>query len=354
MGRISHVRLVGRASARFQEAGPNLNRMRIGIVTPAPPRSRHGNRVTALRWARILRGLGHRVTVLQEYHSEGLDLLIALHARRSHQSIRRFQREYRARPLIVALTGTDLYRDLQKSDRARQSLQLATRIVVLQPKACDELDAQLRHKVRLIYQSVEMKTPRKRKESPSSSRFFDVCVIGHLRNVKDPFRAAMAARRLPSGSRLRVIHVGGAMTDIMATRAQEEMKTNARYRWLGELPQWRVRRVLSRSQACVVTSKMEGGANVLSEAIIAGVPVLATRIPGNVGILGDDYPGYFKIGDTRELTQLLLRAETDARFLKRLRQHCAKLAPLFKPSREKAAWSSLLRETSQRENTESL
>jgi glycosyltransferase involved in cell wall biosynthesis len=96
---------------------------------------------------------------------------------------------------------------------------------------------------------------------------------------------------------------------------------------------------------------MEGGANVLSEAIVAWVPVLASHIPGNVGILGDDYRGYFKSGDTGDLAQLLLRAETDARFLKSLRKHCAKLAALFKPSREKAAWEGLLRELSQRGNT---
>jgi len=37
------------------------------MVTPAPPGSRHGNRTTACRWARILRRLGHPVTVRQEW-----------------------------------------------------------------------------------------------------------------------------------------------------------------------------------------------------------------------------------------------------------------------------------------------
>ena len=322
--------------------------MRIGIVTPAPPRSRYGNRVTALRWARILRGLGHRVSIAQEYQSESFDLLIALHARRSHQSLKRFQRKHPDRPTIVALTGTDLYRDLGKNKHAEQSLQLATRIIVLQPQACNELNEQLRQKIRLIYQSVQTKSPRRRRESSSSSRAFEVCVIGHLRNVKDPFRAAMAARLLPSCSRIRIIQVGGAMNDLMATRAHEEMKANARYRWLGELPQWRVRQVLSRCRVCVVSSKMEGGANVLSEAVVAGVPLLASHIPGNVGILGDDYPGYFAVGDTSGLAQLLTRAETDAAFLKLLKQHCSNVSSLFKSAREKAAWASLLRELFQR------
>jgi putative glycosyltransferase (TIGR04348 family) len=322
--------------------------MRIGIVTPAPPRSRYGNRVTAIRWARILRSLGHHASICQHYQAEAFDLLIALHARRSHRSIEHFHREHPERPILVALTGTDLYRDLKKSRHAHRSLELATRIIVLQPKARDELNLQLRQKVRLIYQSVQIGSLRKPEQSSSSPGSFDVCVIGHLREVKDPFRAAMAARLLPSRSRIRIFQVGGAMTDLMTGRARKEMKANARYRWLGELPRWRARQILSRCSACVVSSKMEGGANVLSEAIAAGVPVLASNIPGNVGILGDDYPGYFKTGDTDNLAQLLFRAETDARFLKSLKKHCARLAPLFQPSREKVAWASLIRELFQR------
>src|SRR5215208_4185699 len=107
--------------------------MRIGIITPAPPSSKYGNRVTALRWARILKGLGHRVTVSQEYTGESVDILIALHAKHSHQSIRRFHDKHPESPLIVALTGTDLYRDLRKGRKAQKSLELATRIVALQP-----------------------------------------------------------------------------------------------------------------------------------------------------------------------------------------------------------------------------
>ncbi len=94
----------------------------------------------------------------------------------------------------------------------------------------------------------------------------------------------------------------------------------------------------------VISSRMEGGANVVGEAVVAGVPILASRIPGNVGLLGRSYPGYFELGQTRELTRLLLRAETEPDFLARLRNHIRRRQPLFAPAREKRAWRSLLRE----------
>jgi len=220
--------------------------LKIGIVTPAPPGSRRGNRVTALRWARILRSLGHRVEITQSYEGESHDLLIALHALRSHDAIKRFRCEHPDHPLIVALTGTDLYRDLSRSELARQSLELASRLIVLQPKAFDALPNHLHAKTRVIYQSVEPFPAIRNPRVPV--RNFMICVIGHLREVKDPFRAAMAARLLPAVSRIRIIHVGGAMNEKMAERARREMQINPRYKWIGEQPRWRVRQILMRSQ----------------------------------------------------------------------------------------------------------
>ena len=216
--------------------------MNIGLITPAPPRTRHGNRVTALRWSAILKRLGHRVTIAQHYADESFDLLIALHARRSHASIKRFQRLHPDRPLIVALTGTDLYRDLKTSRQAWRSLELATRIIALQPEALKELPEALQHKTRVIYQSVRPFTSLR---TPHSA--FRICVIGHLRAVKDPFRAAMAARRLPASSRIQIIHIGKAMTEAMQRRAQREMKINPRYEWRGELSPSQTRRILASS-----------------------------------------------------------------------------------------------------------
>jgi putative glycosyltransferase (TIGR04348 family) len=345
MGGIPHVRT------------PDLERMKIAIVTPAPPDSLHGNRITALRWARILRRLGNTVSILQKYDGESYDLLVALHARRSHPSIVNFRRQNPAAPLVVALTGTDLYRDIGTNHRAQESLDIATRIVVLQPKAIEELQQSLRDKTRVIYQSVENRSTlavtrgrsaktnaSKHEVSERSNGSFDVCVIGHLRTVKDPFRTAMAARSVPDSSRLRVLQVGDAMTAAMANRARKEMNTNKRYRWLGEQPRSRVRRILEKSRLCVISSRMEGGANVLSEAIVAAVPVLASHIDGNVGILGADYPGYFDVGNTTQLARLLARAETSPGYLAELKEWSKGLALLADPAREVQAWSDLLSE----------
>jgi len=329
--------------------------MRIGIVTPAPPDSRYGNRITALRWAKILRRLGNRVSITETYEGQAYDLLVALHARRSYPSIIDFRRQNVDGPIIVALTGTDLYRDIRSNHQARKSLELATRIVVLQPKALDELRPGIRSKTKIIYQSVEdMQQPasgrpaktraRKPEHGERSGGSFNVCVIGHLRTVKDPFRTAMAARLLPRSSRIRVLQVGGAMTDAMAAKARKEMRINQRYKWLGEQTRSRVRRILAKSRLCVLSSRMEGGANVLSEAIVASVPLLISRINGNLGILGEDYPGYFRVGDTKQLAQLLTRAETCPEYLADLAARANNLVPLFSPAREEQAWADLISE----------
>ncbi len=319
--------------------------MKIGIVTPAPPRTHYGNRMTALRWTRILRACGHRVTLAQSYAGEPYDVLIALHARRSYPAIRHFHQRYPDRPLVVALTGTDLYRDLPRSRHAQKSLELAARLVTLQAKALEELHPAHRKKASVIHQSacIAPRNSNQRREAGLNGSF-DVCVIGHLRPVKDPFRPALAARRLPAASRVRILHLGAAMTPEFEDLARAEMRRNPRYRWLGEQPHWKAIQILARSSLCVLSSRLEGGANALSEAIANRTPVLASKIPGSVGILGKNYPGYFRVGDTGGLARLLSRAETDRSFLARLRSHCAQRAPLIDAGREKAAWIRLLNE----------
>jgi putative glycosyltransferase (TIGR04348 family) len=314
--------------------------MNILLVTPAPPRSLKGNRVTALRWARLLRKLGHRVRIGQEYHGERCDVLVALHAGRSAASIARYRSEHPDAPLVLALTGTDLYGDIHTSLAAQRSLELANRYVVLQPEGIAELPEHLQSRARVIYQSVV--APRSLPQPREG--IFEVCVMGHLRPVKDPFRTARAARLLPASSRIQILHLGAALSDDMAEQARAEMAENPRYRWLGERPRSQALRILARCRLLVLTSQLEGGANVISEALAVGVPVLSSRISGSIGLLGREYPGYFPYSDTQALADLLARAETEEAFYQELQRHCAQLPSLVDPERELRSWEGLLQE----------
>jgi len=296
--------------------------------------------VAASRWARILRRLGHRVRIAAHYDGRPADLMVAVHARRSAAAIARFKMAFPERPVILQLSGTDIYHDI-RSDPAQTlgSMELADRLVALNDLAWRAVPRRLRSRLSVIYQSAAAAPPRR-----PSQQAVVVSVVGHLRDVKDPLRAAEAVRLLPTESRVRVEQVGRAYTDQWAERARAEMRGNPRYRWAGDVTAAAVRLLLARSHAMVISSLSEGGANVISEAVVAGVPILASRMDGNVGLLGADYPGYFPVGDTKALARMMSRLEDEPGFVRRLAAAVARRKKLFRPAREVAAWRRLLRE----------
>lgn len=309
----------------------------IQIVTPAPPGSRAGNRVTANRWAKLLRSLGHQVRITTTYRGKP-DLLVALHARRSHDSIRRFHQTFPDRPLIVALTGTDVYRDIHRDDAARESLRMASHLIVLQSAAIREIPRPIRGKVHVVLQSAE---PCQRKRPKGSA--VRLVAVGHLRAEKDPFRLAESLRLVPEPA-LEVMHAGGALTQEFASEARRWMRREPRYRWIGEVPAARARQMIADADALVLSSVLEGGANVISEAVVCGVPVLASRIPSSVALLSRGYQGYFKTGSSRDLARLIRRFSDDTSFRRDLKNHIRRLRPKFSPHAEREAWRTLLRQ----------
>jgi putative glycosyltransferase (TIGR04348 family) len=304
----------------------------ILIVSPALAAANNGNWQTASRWARFLRS-SYQVTLAAGWNGTPCALLIALHARRSADALAAYAAAQPSQPSVLVLTGTDLYRDIQSDASAQRSLQLATRLVVLQPAGLQQLDPGLRAKTSVIYQSARSLKPVTRSEHPSH---FEVLMIGHLRAEKDP-ATFMRAAKLVSSPQIRLIHIGSALDPQLEAQALATQRQQACYRWLGNLPHAATRQRLKRSALMVISSVMEGGANVIIEAVTSGVPVLASNISGNRGMLGDDYAGFFPVGDSQALAQLIERAQAEPSFYATLQAQCMARAPLFAPEREQSA-----------------
>ncbi len=320
------------------------SRPALVLVTPALADANNGNWQTAKRWAQML---GRHYGVRLCAHWDGLAgdqakgdavAMVALHARRSATSITAWKRQHPARPLIVVLTGTDLYRDIDSDADARRSLALADRLVVLNDCGADRLPAPLRAKVVVILQSARALRPATQRPA----RHLRALMVGHLREEKSPRTYFDAVRRLAARRDIRLDHIGAALDPALGAEAAALQRDCPAYRWLGALPHAATRARIRDAQVLVHPSRMEGGAHVVIEAIVSGTPVLASRIDGNLGLLGADYAGCFDWGDDCALATLLERARDDAAMLPALRAQCAARVPLFAPDHERAALLNLL------------
>ncbi len=279
----------------------------------------------------------YRVQVLARWGGEPANAMLALHARRSADSIARWAEHGPRAPLAVVLTGTDLYRDIHADASAQRSLQLADRLVVLHQAACADVPAALRKKCRICLQSA---TPRQHRAG--SPRRLLAVMVGHLRAEKMPRTYFEAARRLAKRSDIRLEHIGAALNPALGDEAAALQASGAHYRWLGALPHGATRRRIQEADLLVHASQMEGGAHVLAEAIASGTPVLASRIAGNVGLLGADYAGYFELGDAAGLSRWLERCRDEPSILGALAAQCARRAPLFEPASERRVLLALV------------
>ncbi len=306
------------------------------IVSPALASANNGNWQTASRWARMLRD-DCGTTVVAAWTGQRCDALIALHARRSADSICAFAQAHPDRPCIVVLTGTDLYRDIRSDPAAQTSLQVATHLVVLQDQGPAELDAALRRKTHVIYQSAPPLRP-----VPAPKRHLRALFVGHLRDEKDPLTFLRAAERLRGRYDIRFELIGSALDPALGLAVQRVQSQCPTVRWLGALPHAATRQHIKRAQLLVNSSRMEGGAQVILEAAQSGTAVLASRVPGNVGMLGPQHVGLFDSGDDVALARLVERARDDALFLDLLRAQTRQRAPLFDPAAEQRSLRQLI------------
>jgi putative glycosyltransferase (TIGR04348 family) len=265
-------------------------------------------------------------------------VLIALHARRSAADVASWREQTPERPLVLVLTGTDLYRDIEIDASARRSLRLADRLVVLNDLGAQRLPAELRDRVTVCLQSAPPRQPQQK-----TARRLRVLMVGHLREEKAPRTYFDAVRRLAHRRDIVFDHIGGSLDEALARQARALAERFPAYRWLGTRPHGATRARIAAAHVLVHPSAMEGGAHVVIEAVVSGTPVLASRIDGNVGLLGAGYLGYFDPGDGAALAALVERSRDDATFLPTLQAQAADLAPRFAPEREREAVRALVK-----------
>lgn len=322
--------------------------MQVVIVSPALADANNGNWQTARRWQRMLAPTCS-VRIVKQWPDAlagADDVMLALHARRSWSSIAAWFGSNGSRGLAVVLTGTDLYRDIREDASAQESLRAADRLILLQERGLRSLPEELRHNARVIYPSATV-----RRELPKSPRLLRAVMIGHLRDVKSPDTLFAAMAVLATHSDIRVDHIGAALDPVLGRQAQATMAAYPNYRWLGPLSHESARSRIQRAHVLIHCSRMEGGAHVVMEAVMSGTPVLASRVDGNVGMLGENYAGYFPWGDARALAESVITCratqnEADG-LLRQLVAQARARASLFAPDTERAALRRLVSDLSQ-------
>jgi putative glycosyltransferase (TIGR04348 family) len=308
----------------------------IVIVTPALASANNGNWRTAERWASMLQ-THFQVRLVERWDGGDEACMLALHARRSAPSIEAWHTTHPGRPLVVVLTGTDLYRDIDSDASAQHSLQLAHKLVVLQALGPARLPAALREKAVVCVQSSPPRQVR-----PKTPRHLRALMVGHLREEKSPTTFFDAALALRERADILFDHIGAPLDSALAAQAQRTAAATPHYRWLGALTHGATRRRIQLAHVLVHASRMEGGAQVVIEAVTSGTPVLASRIDGNVGLLGADYAGYFPWGDVAALVALLQRCRDEPAMLSALKAQCAARAAAFEPEHERTTLLTLL------------
>ena len=317
------------------------------IVTPALADANNGNWQTARRWARML-SKAYQVSLVPSWPHPGVeapDVLLALHARRSVASIEAWAQHYPQRPLLVALTGTDLYRDIAHDSNAQHALALAHQLIVLQEAAPKQLPQAHQHKCSVVFQS-----STSRKPLTKTRHHLNVVVVGHLREEKSPHTVFEVAHHLQAHEGIHIQHIGDALDPALGQAAQHTAQHCPHYQWVGGLSHSQARQAIQRAHVLLHPSQMEGGAHVVMEAITSGTPVLASQVAGNVGMLGPEYQGYFPWNNSTAATALLRQCRRSLdmdlhnphNLLAQLTAQCSQRAPIFAPAQEALALQTLV------------
>lgn len=312
--------------------------MKILVTTPYERDSLQGNTVTAKRVVSILIEAGMDANLLSKGEPVGFaDVMIGLHARKSAHFIDEFLAVNPAGKVIVYLTGTDLYDEIPNgSGICEKSMDLADALVVSQEASLASVPERHRSKAVVVHKSIQL--PMLESRVGVDSKLFTV--IGHLRAVKQPFIAVESIQLLDDS--LRLVMLGKEVDSDSGEISRKWQAQEFRFKWLGGVEYREALQWIQRSVATINTSLLEGGANSVGESIVLGVPVLASKIEGNIGMLGDDYAGYFSPDSKQELADLIHRVIHDFDFLQKLREQVNMRGKKFLRENEKRDWINVI------------
>ena len=310
------------------------------IHSPYPRQKSQGNAVTAERMKRLLQSGGLNVAI----HERGdnrieAKCLIALNARKSAGEIFDFHQRWPDRKIIALLTGTDVnHPEMEQSGSdTLRALAQSDAIVSLHDGFSHRIPADLLKKTKVIYPSVQFSDAAE--HCPFEP--WKVVIAGNFRDEKNPNLMIEAVAKLAT-SEIH-FHAYGAGSEYQ-DKLEQAAETYPKFHFHGVQERDVVLAAMQSARVLLNTSTEEGGANAICEAVMIGLPVIASRIDGNLGMLGDGYGGFFTSEETDGLAGILTRAESDAGFYNSLKQQVSTRAELFSYDREMAEWTKLVRQ----------
>ena len=289
----------------------------------------------------MLRAAGHRIRVLESPGSPhqhlDLDVWIGLHAERSAASLELALAASPKVRAITVLTGTDLHREGGLSSLALKQLERSDRLVVLSPGGLELLPEELRSRTCTIPQ-----VPGDLQPAPLREGTPTLAMLSHLRPVKDPLVVLEALGHLSESAPLRIVHAGEPLDPALASRCEQTSAEDPRYSYLGRLPREQALATLKSSHGLLLPSRSEGGASVLSEALLLGRAVIASDAPGITAFLPKTYGGIFPVGSASDLAALLERFAAQPPWRLELAEQCVAMGTQLRSVEEAKAWQDLV------------
>lgn len=312
------------------------------IHSPFALATGQGNSVTAQRTRLILLNAGFEVSVEGEsYAGDDARCLIALNAWRSSGVIGEFDRLHPGRRIVVVVTGSDIHHPEMQDEASatRRAMARADALVMLHDADFHALPEDLKQKAVCIFPSVSL--PKEVRHQPETGEHFVAVMAGNLRAAKNPQLAIEVAALLPDDSPI-IIHSYGDASQELAASMMDASAEVPRFEWCGKVDHDLLLKKMAGAHLLFNTSTLEGGANAICEAVTMGLPVVASDIRGNAGMLGSDYPGLFPSGNAKAAVALLQRCVQDTSFYEDLRRRVGERAAVFDFATESAAWISLM------------